>query len=305
MTATTTPTETTGARPDPTRPTLLVRLADWSYRRRRRVLLVWIAVLIGTTFLAKTVGGDYRFTFTTPGSDSETAQNLLESSFPARSGDDVNVVFRVSNGTVDDAGVQQQINAVLDQFSKQPHVIAVVSPFSDEGARQISDNRTIAYGTLRLNQTVSDYSNADARALIALRDDVDTPGLQVELAGFVVQGGEDQQFSSEGIGLLVAALILFISFGSLLAMGLPIMIAIVGLGIGISLITLLANFLEVPDFTTQVAGMIGIGVGIDYVLFIVTRYRASLRSGHEPRSAVATAITTSGRAVIFAGCIVI
>jgi RND superfamily putative drug exporter len=305
MTATTTPTETADAIPEPTRPTLLVRLADWSYRRRRRVLLIWIAILIGTTFLAKTVGGDYRFTFTTPGSDSEAAQNLLESSFPARSGDDVDVVFRVANGTVDDPAVQQEITGILDQFGKQPHVSAVVSPFSDEGARQISDNRTIAYGTLRLDQTVSDYQNSDARALIALRDDVNTSGLQVELAGFVVQGGEQQQFSSELIGLAVAALILLICFGSLLAMGLPILIAIVGLGIGLGLIALLANFLEVPDFTTQVAGMIGIGVGIDYVLFIVTRYRASLHAGQEPRSAVATAITTSGRAVIFAGCTVI
>src|SRR5207249_1771049 len=109
-----------------------------------------------------------------------------------------------------------------------------------------------------------------------------------------LQGAEQAEFSSEGIGLIVAAFILLISFGSLLAMGLPILIAVIGLGTGLSLIALFANFLEVPDFAPQVAAMIGIGVGIDYVLFIVTRYRSALRDGLEPRTAVITAITTSG-----------
>src|SRR5207247_11403109 len=124
-------------------------------------------------------------------------------------------------------------------------------------------------------------------------------------AGFAITGAEQTSFSSEGLGLLVAALILLVSFGSLLAMGLPILVAIVGLGVGLSLVTLATRVLEVPDFAPQVAAMLGIGVGIDYVLFIVTRYRAALHDGLEPRAAVITAITTSGRAVIFAGCTVI
>ena len=181
----------------------------------------------------------------------------------------------------------------------------MVSPFSREGARQIAPSRTIAYGTLRLDQTVSDYKKADAKGLLALGKKSEQPELRVELAGFVLGGAEQSSFSSEGLGLLVAALILLISFGSLLAMGLPILIAVIGLGIGLSLVTLLANVLEVPDFAPQVAAMIGIGVGIDYVLFIVTRYRNALHGGLEPRAAVITAITTSGRAVIFAGCTVI
>ncbi|MEY2406967.1 MAG: putative drug exporter of the superfamily [Acidimicrobiaceae bacterium] len=290
----------------PSRPTLLVRLADWSYRRRRRVLLAWIAVLFAAVFGAGAFGGSYHFTFTTPGSDSKKAQDLLQSNFPARAGDDVEVVFQTRQGkSVDDPAVQAEIADVLAQFGKQPHVSAVVSPFSPEGARQVAPTRTIAYGTIHLDQTVSDYKNSDAKALLDLRQKVELPDLQVELAGFVLGGAEQSDFSSEGIGLLVAALILLVSFGSLLAMGLPIMIAVIGLGIGLSLVTLLANVLEVPDFAPQVAAMIGIGVGIDYVLFIVTRYRAALHSGLEPRAAVITAITTSGRAVIFAGCTVI
>ncbi|MGI8662105.1 MAG: MMPL family transporter [Acidimicrobiales bacterium] len=289
----------------PSRPTLLVRLADWSYRRRRRVLLLWIVLLLGTVFAAGSFGGDNHFTFTTPGSDSQQAQDLLESRFPARAGDDVNVVFQAQGKPIDDPAVRDEIGKVLGQFEHQPHVTAVVSPFTAEGARQISPKGSIAYATLRLDQTVSDYKVADAKQLIALREKVGSPDLKVELAGFALGGAEQSDFSSEGIGLLVAALILLVSFGSLLAMGLPIFIAMIGLGIGLSLIALLANVLEVPDFAPQVAAMIGIGVGIDYVLFIVTRYRTALHSGLEPRAAVITSITTSGRAVIFAGCTVI
>ena len=288
-----------------TRLTLLVRLADWSYRRRRRVLAAWIVLLIGTVAGAGAFGGSYHFTFTTPNSDSKRAQDLLESRFTSRSGDDVNVVFESPNGTVDDPAARTAIDATLRRFGTQPHVRTVVSPFSAEGARQISRDRKVAYGTLRLDQTVSDYQQTDGKELLDLRSQLDRPDLKVELSGFVLGNAEQSDFSSEGIGLLVAALILLVSFGSLLAMGLPIMIAVMGLGIGLSLITLLANVLEVPDFAPQVAAMIGIGVGIDYVLFIVTRYRHALHEGLEPRAAVITAITTSGRAVIFAGCTVI
>ena len=288
-----------------TRPGLLVRLADWSYRRRRRVLAAWIVLLIGTVAGAGAFGGSYHFTFTTPNSDSKRAQDLLESRFTSRSGEDVNVVFERPNGTVDDPATRTAIDATLRRFGTQPHVRTVLSPFSEEGARQISKDRTIAYGTLRLDQTVSDYKPADGKKLIDLRSQLDRPDLSVELSGFALGNAEQGDFSSEGIGLLVAALILLVSFGSLLAMGLPIMIAVMGLGIGLSLITLLANVLEVPDFAPQIAAMIGIGVGIDYVLFIVTRYRNALHDGLEPHAAVITAITTSGRAVIFAGCTVI
>jgi putative drug exporter of the RND superfamily len=292
--------------PTAVRPTTLVRLADWSYRRRRRVLVLWILLLVGTLAAAAAFGGDYGFTFSTPGSDSQRAQDLLEHSFPARSGEDVDVVFQTRGGTrIDDPQTRAAITEILGRFARQPHVASVVSPFSAEGARQIAQSGTIAYGTLRLDQTISDYQTSDAKKLIALRKEVDQPELRVELAGFALRGAEQTQASSEGIGLLVAALILLVSFGSLLAMGLPILIAIVGLGIGLSLVTLLANVLEVPDFAPQVAAMIGIGVGIDYVLFIVTRYRATLQSGLQPRAAVVTAIDTSGRAVIFAGCTVI
>ena len=261
-------------------PTLLARLADWSYRRRKRVLLLWIVLLVGPLPARGAFGGDYGFTFSTPGSNSQKAQDLLESGFPARAGDNVDVVFQTRQGkTVDDPTVRAAITATLDRFAKEPHVSAVVSPYSAEGAGQIAKGRTIAYGTVRLDQTVSDYKISDAKKLLALGEKADRPGLRVGAGGLPVEGAEQSSFSSEGVGLLVAALILLVSFGSLLAMGLPILIAIVGLGIGLSLVTLTANVLEVPDFAPQVAAMIGIGVGIDYVLFIVTRYRWRCTTG--------------------------
>src|SRR3954462_2751511 len=127
------------------RPTLLVRLADWSYRRRRRVLLLWILLLVGSVMAANTPGGDYHFTFSTPGSASKTAQDLLEGSFPKRAGADVNVVFHTQQGkTVDDPAVQAAITDILGRFAGQPHVSEVISPYSPEGARQIAGDRTIA-----------------------------------------------------------------------------------------------------------------------------------------------------------------
>ncbi len=285
-------------------PTQLVRLADWSYRRRRVVLAGWIVLLFITIGLANTVGGDNHFTFTTPGSESQTAQDLLEDSFPARAGADVDAVFQADAG-ISDPAVRPAIEAALAKFAEAPHVSAVVSPFDPGGQQQIAPNGDIAYAELRLDVNIDDYDVESAKALIAVAKESRQPGLRVEMGGFALQGAEQSSFSSEGIGLLVAAIILLISFGSLLAMGLPIMVALFGLGIGLSLITLLANFLEVPDFAPQVAAMIGIGVGIDYVLFIITRYRSALHAGLEPRAAVITAITTSGRAVIFAGSTVI
>lgn len=198
-----------------TRLTLLVRLADWSYRRRRRVLAAWIVLLIETVAGAGTFGGSYHFTFTTPNSDSKRAQDLLESRFTSRSGDDVNVVFESTTGTVDDPAARTEIDATLRRFGTQPHVRTVVSPFSVEGARQISKDRKVAYGTLRLDQTVSDYKQTDGKKLLDLRSQLDRPELKVELSGFVLGNAEQSDFSSEGIGLLVAALILLVSFGSL------------------------------------------------------------------------------------------
>ena len=282
----------------------LVRLADWSYRRRRRVVLSWIGLLFAASVLAQAFGGDFEFSFATPGSDSEEAQDLLRERFPARSGDDIDVVFQASGG-VRSPEVQQDVDAFLARIAEVDHVVSIDSPYEPDGASRIARNGTVAYATAHLDVSADKFPKETGEELLEMAQEADREGLRFELSGFAVQAAQEQEFSSEGIGLLVAMLILLVSFGSLLAAGLPIMVAIFGLAIGSSMIALLTNVLEVPEFAPQVAAMIGIGVGIDYVLFIVTRYRATLHAGRDPHDAVVTAIATSGRAVLFAGCTVI
>ena len=290
----------------PVGPTLIVRLADWSYRRRRLVVVGWVGLLVATIALSSAFGGEFNMSFSTPGAESQEAQDLLEERFAARAGDTIDVVFEAPGG-IDEPDVQNDVDALLAAMQEVPHVGQVESPYAEGfGPVRVSEDRTIAFATLNLDVSFEEHMpRGDARALIDLAEAADRDGLDFELSGFAIQGAQETEFSSEGIGLLAAVFILLISFGSFLAMGLPILTALFGLGIATGLIALLCNVLEVPEFAPQVAAMIGIGVGIDYVLFIVTRYRASLHTGHEPREAVITAMTTSGRAVIFAGCVVI
>ena len=283
----------------------LVRLADWSYTRRRYVVAGWILAVILISVLGRAFAGDHSMTFAVPGAESQKAQDLLESSFSARAGDTIEVVFEAADG-VADPEVRAAVEGVLHRMDGVEHVSGVVSPYTPEGERQVSPNGQIAFATLLLDVSFEDEFPRDAgRELIRIADDASGPGIRFELAGFAIQAAEQGEFGSEGLGLLAAAVILLFSFGSVLAMGLPLLVAIVGLMIASSLILLLNNVLEVPEFAPLVAAMIGIGVGIDYVLFIVTRYRASLQAGKGPREATIIALTTSGRAVLFAGCTVI
>ena len=269
------------------------------------MLLLWVGLVVGVSVLGSAFGGEHKMSFGTPASDSEQALHLLEGHFPARAGDTIDVVFEADAG-VRDAAVQPRIQQLIDEAGRVGHVSAVTSPFDPQGARQIAPDGTIAFATLQLDTSYEEkFPVENARELMTLADDASKDGLRVELSGFAVQFAEQPELGSEKLGIAVAALILLVSFGSVLAMGLPLLTAMIGLAIGTGIMGLLTNVLEVPDFAPLIAAMIGIGVGIDYVLFIVTRYRASLQSGHEPRAAVITAITTSGRAVLFAGCTVI
>ena len=166
---------------------------------------------IGTITLAQSAGGENDFTFSTPGSESAEALDLLESRFPARAGDEIDVVFQAPEG-IDTPEARAAIGRVLATLGEAPHVEAVETPFDRPG--RISPNGDIASATLRLDVSVSDYPLEDAKALVELRNDIDEPGLQVELGGFALQCAEQAEFGSEGIGLLAAAVILLVSFGS-------------------------------------------------------------------------------------------
>jgi RND superfamily putative drug exporter len=284
---------------------MLERLARWSYAHRWRMLILWIVALVGIGFLGAKAGGDYSNNFSLPGAESQRAFDLLKARFPQVSGDTADIVFKASQG-VNDPQVKAGMEGYLAQAAKLPKVASVTDPYTAEGARNISADGKIAFAEVQFTVQAADVTKAEVDRLEELGRAAAGPGVDIEFGGQVIA---ESQFEPPGgaelVGIIAAILILLITFGSLLAMGLPVMTALFGIGIGLSLLLLSANFLNVPNFTPQVASMIGIGVGIDYALFIVTRYRQGLHDGLDPEGAVVLAMTTSGRAVIFAGTIVV
>jgi putative drug exporter of the RND superfamily len=284
---------------------MLVRLATWCYERRRLVVALWVAALVAAIAMSAAFGGAYKADYFAPGSDSKAALDLLREKFPQRSGDTLQVVFRAPGG-VDRSPAKDAITALLGDMRDEPHVVGVVSPFDPRGAFQVSKDKTIAYADVELDKQGQDFTLAEAKALTdKVRAADGKSGVQVEAGGQVPEVAAQGQVGSEGIGFLAAALILLVTFGSLVAMGLPLMTAIFGIGIALSLGAVMRHVVSVPNWAPQVAAMVGIGVGIDYALFIVTRYRSGLSDGMEPRQATLLALATAGRAVMFAGCTVV
>ena len=285
---------------------MLERVARWSYQRRWTVLGIWIVALVGSGFLASAAGGDYSNDFSLPGAESQEAYDLLSDRFPEFSGETVDIVFKAEQGVIDPA-VGTAMSTLFTDLASLDHVVAVESPYTEQGARQIAPDGQIAFATVRFENL--NQQPVPIEVIEELReriDEIDVPGLTVEAGGNAVVFSEfEEPGGAESIGFLAAILILLVTFGSVLAMGLPIMMALFGIGIGISLVFVFANFLNVPDFTPQLASMIGIGVGIDYALFIVTRYRQHLHAGQDPEAANLAALVTSGRAVLFAGTTVV
>ena len=290
----------------PIEQTLLGRLAGWCYDRRRTVLVLWLVGIIAISVLAGIVKGVFQDDFGGGNSESQQTLHLLQKRFPALAGDPAQVVFKTST-PVTDAGNKAAITTVLDQLKTAPHVVSVLSPFDPSGAGLISrsDNR-VAYGIVQFDATSNKLTKKDMKPTVDRALKNAKPGFQVEMGGGPIALAQTPPMgSSEGIGIVAAIIILLFAFGSVIAMGLPILTALFGLGFGVGVITLLSNTLNVPTFGISLAAMIGIGVGIDYALFIVTRYRVGLSEGLEPRAAVVLALATSGRAVLFAGTTVV
>jgi RND superfamily putative drug exporter len=284
---------------------MLENLARSCYRHRRRVLAIWIVAFIGMIVLGRVAAGDYSANFNTPGSESKAALDLLTNRFPSRAGDTVSVVFKADRG-VNDAATRSRVEALLAQFKSRPHVVGTVSPYEPAGANNVSKDGKIAFGSLQLDVQGPSFPVPDGKELIKEAKAASGNGVDFELGGQAIANAElVQGGGAEGIGILMAMVILLISFGSVVAMGLPILTAVMGIGIGLAILELLANVFNVANFSPIVAAMIGIGVGIDYALFIVTRYRVGLSEGLDPEHATVTAISTAGRAVIFAGTTVV
>ena len=213
---------------------MLVRLADWCYRRRRLVVVAWIAALVGGFALAAGFGGELKQDYLQPGSESKAAADTLEKSFPQKAGDTIQIVVHSEEGFLSPE-VQARAEAIFTDVAGSDHVVGVASPFDAGGAQQISDDGTTAYAEVALDQRDNDFTPEQAKALVepilAAGDDT----LQVEVGGPVAALSQTAPFGTEGIGLIAAAIILLFTFGSAVAMGLPLITAIFGLGTAIAL----------------------------------------------------------------------
>ncbi len=280
----------------------LAGLARWCFRRRRLVLTLWVAGFIVINAIGGAVGSNYTNNFNGGHSDAQAAFDLLRTRFPARAGDTADIVFASDRGATTPE-VVDAADALLAVVKTQPHVVGVESPVQ---LGRVSADGTVAYATVTYDEVAGDLPAKTAQPLIDAAKKVNVPGLKIELSGPVVTRAlQPPQSPTEAVGLLAAIVILFIAFGSFLAMSMPIIAAIFGVGIGSVFVSLLGHVITVPSFAPQVALMIGLGVGIDYALFIVTRHRSGLHDGLEPEDATVLALTTAGRAVLFAGSTVI
>jgi putative drug exporter of the RND superfamily len=277
----------------------LGRLARVAFRRRGRVVLAWLAALAVAIGLSAAFAGDFAADYSAPGSDSKQAQDLLEDRFPTQAGDTIDVVVR-SDVAATDPAVQADVTALLDEMAGLPHVASVGDPYATPGDIS-ADGRTLV-AQLRLDVTNPvDMPIEDSERLLAAADAGERPGLEVSLGGQSVQQAEQGEIGSEGIGLAAAAVILLLTFVSVVAAGLPILIAVAGLAVSGALTGLVAALIDVPDWSTALAAMMGIGLGIDYVLLMVTRFREWRAAGLDPEAATVATLDTAGRSVLVAG----
>jgi putative drug exporter of the RND superfamily len=284
-------------------PGLVVRVASWCVRHRRRVLIGWLVVLVGAGAATSGVGTRAANQFSLGGTESQRAVDVLERAFPAQSGDLDQVVFRARQGRIADPAIRARVRPVLARIARLPHVSGVTSPYAP-GTVQISKDGQIAFATVSFNRQAPDLSKATVERVIRTAEEARSPALQVELGGAAIEQTQQVPFGgASAIGLAAAVIVLLIAFGSFLAMGLPVLTALLGLGTAFGAIALASQVIDMPDFSGELAAMIGLGVGIDYSLFVVTRYRQSYDG--DPGATTLTAMSTAGRAVLFAGSTVI
>jgi RND superfamily putative drug exporter len=276
--------------------------ATWIVHHRKIVVFSWLAVLFVTIMLASSIGSDFNEDFKPPKSDSQQAYDMLQKNYPAQAGDSGQIVFQAENG-VKDPAVQKEVEAALAQIKEVEGVGTVISPYSKEGAAQISPDGKTAFATVNWSDFIT-QTNLEAQVdpVIKIVEDTRGDGLRVECGGGPCQFAQQSESGgAEVVGVAVAMVVLFIMFGTFTAMGMPIITALIAVSASSSMIAVLSNVINTAEFATFLSIMIGLGVGIDYALFVVTRFRQNMRHGLEPTESVIVAMDTSGRAVLFAG----
>jgi uncharacterized membrane protein YdfJ with MMPL/SSD domain len=288
------PEHTTTASPD-----LLGRIGRTCYQRRWLTLFAWIVAVAVLIVLWMGFGAPADNTFT----GSDPGQTVLDQHFPRQSGDQLTLAIRSTAGIASPA-VRNRVTDALAPFARAPHVTSVGDPYLVPG--QISADGHIAFATVQFDLVSAKISTSEVNGLINDARTASGNDVQFYLGGDLVDQAETAYGgSAELVGILAAAIVLLIAFGSFLAMGLPVATAVLGIGAGLSLIALLGHLVPAPSFAPIIASMIGLGVGIDYALFIVTRFREGLRAGLPAEAAVVTAMRTAGRSVLIAGTTVV
>ncbi|MGW2617649.1 MMPL family transporter [Streptomyces sp. NPDC001500] len=285
--------------------TFLYKLGRFAFRRRGFVALMWVALLTLAGVGAATAPAPGTTSFSIPGVEAQKAFDLLEQRFPGASADGATgrIVFKAPEGQkMTDAANRATVDRTVKSLSGGSEVVSVADPFTTHA---VSKDATVAYTSVRYDAPGMELTDATRNALEKAADDARSAGLTVDVGGDALQAGAEPGAAGEVIGLAIAAVVLVVTLGSLVAAGLPLLTAIIGVGIGVSTITTLAKALDLGDTTSTLALMIGLAVGIDYALFIVSRYRSELAEGRDREEAVGRATGTAGSAVVFAGLTVV
>ncbi|MFF7530943.1 MMPL family transporter [Streptomyces bobili] len=283
----------------------MAALAQWCVRHRLVAVLLWLLALGATATAAMIAGSSYSNDYDVPGTESGRATRLLAEGFPGLGGDTDTVVWHTDPGTVRAAAVEQTMTRTLASIADLPGVASVGGPYDDQGAAQISADGRTAYATVTFEDSAENIDRGEAKAVVDTAEAARTDGLRVELGGSAVALTESSGgHLAEVVGVAVAAVVLFLAFGSLAASLLPIATALVGVGTAYAGIALLGHAMTVADFAPMLGMLVGLGVGIDYALFIVTRHRRGLKRGLPVAEAAENAVATTGRAVVFAGATV-
>ncbi|AZM75359.1 MMPL family transporter [Streptomyces sp. KPB2] len=283
----------------------MAALARWCVQHRLAAVLLWLLAFGGVATAATVAGSAYSNDYGIPDTGSDRAYRLMESRFPDLGGDSDTIVWHTTTGTVRAPDVEQAMTRTLDRVADLPGVAAVTNPYHDPDSPLVSENADTAYATVTFDAASQDIDPDRARAVVDTAEAAETDGLQVELGGSAIALTESGgSHLAEAVGVAVAAVVLFLAFGTVAAALLPIATALVSVGTAYAGITLLGHAMTVADFAPMLGTLIGLGVGIDYALFIVTRHRRGLKRGLSVTDAAAEAVATTGRAVVFAGATV-
>ena len=281
-------------------------LTRWCIDNRRKVFIAWVAIAVGSSVIAQAVGRSYSTNFTLPGTESQHALNLLGKEFPAQGGDVDTFVFHTSTGTVDSPAVKTAMTAAIKHLSGYPHVVTVVNPYGPLGAVEISHDHKTAFATINYDKRANLLPNNTGAPVLSLVKSIHVPGLTVAAGGQVIEQAEGFSIGpATTVGVIAALVILLITFGSMMAAGMPLVTAGLGLITGVALIGIATHLTSMSNVAPELALMIGLGVGIDYALFIVTRFKENYVITGDVELSVIEAMDTSGRAILLAGTTVV